>query len=47
MAIKNKEIKIIAIIVFVSISLLFYSYSSLKIVIPKVIFQTSVGPPED
>jgi mannosyltransferase OCH1-like enzyme len=47
MVIKNKEIKIIAIIVFVSISILFYSYSSLKIVIPKVIFQTSVGPPED
>ena len=47
MAIKNKEIKIIVIIVFASICILFYSYSSVKIVIPKVIFQTSVGPPED
>lgn len=44
---KKNAIVIIVVIVFVSFLILLYSYTSVRVVIPKVIFQTSVGPPED
>jgi hypothetical protein len=44
---KNKNTVIILGVALVTLLIFLYSYTSVKVVIPKVIFQTSVGPPED